>query len=347
MPKQNTSLLLTLSLIWILLSSCDQKYSFTLDSPKKIPNNKKVTVTVKEKNEQKIDSIQFKINSTLITSTTKTSSVLDASSLPFGKHALKAVVFYPNGTKVLTNTITNLPTTKPKIYTYEIINTYPHDPTAYTQGLEYYNGHLYESTGRKGKSSIRKVALKTGKVLQKVDLDRAYFGEGITIFKNKIYQLTWQAKKGFIYDLNSFEQIGTFDYQQSKQGWGFTHSDTELIKSDGTERIWFLNPENLQEKRYIEAYSTIGKSNELNEIEYINGKIYANIWRNESIAIINPDNGAIEGVVDLKSLSKQVRIKEKNDDVLNGIAYDKENDRIFVTGKHWNKLFEIRLIEKK
>jgi glutamine cyclotransferase len=240
--------------------------------------------------------------------------------------------------------------TAPELYTYKLINTYPHDPKAYTQGLEYYNGFLYESTGRKGTSSIRKVDIKTGKVLQQVDLDNQYFGEGITLFNNKIYQLTWQAGKGFIYDLNTFKREGEFKYTKSREGWGLTHNGKQLIKSDGTERIWYLDPTTLAEKSYIEAYTNKQKVEELNELEYVNGKIYANRWQLNSLIIIDPVSGKVDGVADLNSLKtriKQVQVIDDVDEVLNGIAYDKEHNRLFVTGKLWSKLYEIKLIKKE
>jgi glutamine cyclotransferase len=237
----------------------------------------------------------------------------------------------------------------PEIFTYKIINTYPHDKNAYTQGLEYYNGFLYEGTGRKGTSSIRKVDLTTGKVLQKEDLDATYFGEGITLFNNKIYQLTWQDGVGFIYDLETFKKEKEFKYTKSREGWGLTHNGEKIIKSDGTERIWFLNPETLLEESYIEAYTNQQKVEKLNELEYVNGKIYANIWQKNSILIVDPTSGKVLGVADLNGLKDEVlktQQLEDQDEVLNGIAYDKENDRLFVTGKNWGKLFEIELLKK-
>ena len=188
--------------------------------------------------------------------------------------------------------------------------------------------------------------LETGTVLQKFDLDKQYFGEGMTIYDDKIYLLTWQKKKGFIFDLETFKQLGEFNYNQSKEGWGLTHNGSKLIKTDGTERVWFLNPETLKEETFIETYTHKSKADDLNELEYINGKIYANMWQRNSIVIVDPTSGAIEGVADLNGL--QTKADQKgNDNVLNGIAYDAENDRLFVTGKRWSKVFEIKLKKKE
>ncbi|MCB0475409.1 MAG: glutaminyl-peptide cyclotransferase, partial [Flavobacteriaceae bacterium] len=234
----------------------------------------------------------------------------------------------------------------PEMYTYEVINEYPHDPEAFTQGLEFYNGYLYESTGQNGFSSLRKVDLTSGKVLQKADLDKQYFGEGMTIFGDKIYMLTWQSGKGFIFDRDSFKQVGEFKYNQSKEGWGLTHNAKQLIKSDGSDHIWFLDPGTLQEVSSIETFTNKRRAEKLNELEYINGKIYANIWQQNGIIIVNPENGAIEGIADLSGLQSRAGQSGENY-VLNGIAYDKEHDRLFVTGKEWNKVFEIKLKPKQ
>ena len=242
--------------------------------------------------------------------------------------------------------LSNIPFTS---YDFKIINTYPHDSNAYTQGLEFYNGFLYETTGQYGESSLRKVELKTGKVIKKIDLNKRYFGEGMTIFNDDLFFLTWKANKGFIYNLETLELKNEFSYNKSKEGWGLTHSQTELIKSDGTSKIWFLDPNTQQEKRYIEAYTDKQSLNRLNELEFINGKIYANYWQKPLIAIINPNNGVVEGIINLTRLVKEMEKSQKllkEDDVLNGIAFDKKNNRMFVTGKNWGKLFEIELIKK-
>ncbi len=331
-----------------LLLSCKSEYKFVLNAPRKIQVNQELTISVSEKNNKTIDSVQFSIGTTKIKSENGLAN-LNLSNYRLGKHIITAIIFYQNKTKKIVKPIYFMADATPEIYTYKIINTYPHDKNAYTQGLVYYKGFLYEGTGRRGKSSIRKVALKTGEVLQKYNLDDAYFGEGITIFNNKLYQLTWQAGKGFVYNLETFKKEKEFKYTKSLEGWGLTNDGKRLIKTDGTERIWFLNPETLVEEYYIEAYTNKQKVEKLNELEYINGKIYANIWQKNSILIVDPKTGKVEGVVNLNSLKAKIQQEQTlndPDEVLNGIAYDKENNRIFVTGKHWNKLYEIEILKK-
>ena len=337
-----------LAVIIFVISSCKSEYKFILNTPKSVQSNQELTISISEKENKLIDSVQFTIGGKKIKST-NLSATLNVADYKLGKHTITAIVFYESKTKKETKSIYIMADSAPEIYTYKIINTYPHDKDAYTQGLEYHNGFLYEGTGRKGQSSIRKVELKTGKIVQQKDLDETYFGEGITILNNKIYQLTWQSGIGLVYDLETFEEEQEFKYTKSREGWGLTNNGEQLIKTDGTERIWFLNKETLIEESYIEAYTNKQKVEKLNELEYINGKIYANRWQLNSILIINPTTGKIEGVANLNSLKDLItkeQTLEESDDVLNGIAYDKENNRLFVTGKHWSKLYEIELIKK-
>lgn len=237
----------------------------------------------------------------------------------------------------------------PEIYTYEVINTYPHDPMAYTQGLEFSNGVLYESTGKRGASTVRKINFETGEILQKIDLENTFFGEGITILNNKLYQLTWQSRMGFVYNPENLEQIKTFTYGESREGWGLCNDGEKLYKSDGTEKIWFLDPETLEEQGYIETVTNKSIFNKANELEYVNGKIYANVYQKESMMIIDATSGAIEGVVNFGGLKNKVNRGPEWDDtnsVLNGVAYHKEKETFFVTGKNWDKLFEVKIRKK-
>ena len=230
----------------------------------------------------------------------------------------------------------------PKVYDYEIINEFPRSMNSYTQGLEFYNDTLYESLGRYGQSKLVKVEFRTGKKLKEINLASEYFAEGITILNNKIFQLTWKEKVGFVYDIDNFNKINSFEYENSLEGWGICNNGIKLYKSDGTEKIWLLDPENLKEEDYIEIYTNKNKVVGLNELEWINGKIYANRYLFDGIAIINPENGAIEGVINLSTLKNKVT-QHENLDVINGIAYNKKRNSIFVTGKMWDKLFEIRI----
>lgn len=341
--------LLTLGLTTLLVTSCSEtNYKFKLDTTKKTTLGEKAAIKLEQLKGNQIDSVHLYVNNKRV-NTNETSVAINTSDFGVGKHAVTALAFYPNKSKKLNNSIEVLAKEAPAVYTYKIVNTYPHDKDAYTQGLEYKDGFLYETTGRRGQSTLRKVDIKTGEVLQKTDLDKKYFGEGMTIFNNKVYWLTWQARKGFVYDLENFKQTGSFNYNNSNEGWGLTHSNTELIKSDGTNKIWFLNPENQQEKRSIQVYTNKYPVDNLNEIELINNKIYANKWQQNSIVIINPETGIVEGVANLNGLRDIVakeQTLEAQDDVLNGIAYDADNNRLFVTGKHWGKLFEIDLIKQ-
>ncbi|MHC9087987.1 glutaminyl-peptide cyclotransferase [Tenacibaculum sp. IMCC1] len=341
--------LLTLGLTTLLVTSCSEtNYKFKLDTTKKTTLGKKAAIKFEQLKGEQIDSVQLYVNNKRV-NTNETSVTVNTADFGVGKHAVTALAFYPNKSKKLNNSIEVLAKEAPAVYSYKIVNIYPHDKGAYTQGLEYKNGYLYESTGRNGESTLRKVELETGKVLQKIDLDEKYFGEGMTIFNNKIYWLTWHARKGFIYDFETFKQLGSFNYTNSNQGWGLTHNGSELIKTDGSNKIWFLDANNQQEKRSVQVYTNKYPVDNLNEIELINGKIYANKWQQNSIVIINPETGVVEGVANLNGLRDIVakdQTLETQDDVLNGIAYDSENNRLFVTGKHWGKLFEIELIKQ-
>ncbi len=228
-------------------------------------------------------------------------------------------------------------------YTYNIINSFPHDPNAFTQGLLHLDGVLYEGTGRHGLSTLRKVDLDSGEILMSHALSDQYFGEGITIFEDKIYQLTWQSHTGFVYDQNTFEQLDTFTYPT--EGWGLTHDGQQLIMSDGSNTLFFLDPETLQVTHQISVVDTQGNPiTRLNELEYINGEVYANIWQTNEIVRINPQNGQVTGWINLSGLLDPGMLTQPVD-VLNGIAYDEENGRLFVTGKLWPTLFEIELEE--
>jgi glutaminyl-peptide cyclotransferase len=228
-------------------------------------------------------------------------------------------------------------------YTYEIVNSWPHDPKAFTQGLVFHDKYLYESTGHHGMSTLRKVELKSGKVKKKIDVPDEYFAEGMTIFQDRIYQLTWQSHKGFIYDLKDFERQGEFSYWS--EGWGLTHDDKHLIMSDGTNQLRVIDPSNFSLVRTISVFNLGRPLLNINELEYIKGEIYANLWHSEKIVRIDPATGNILGWIDLAGL-RPADVDDDTDNVLNGIAYDDKEDRLFVTGKRWTKLFEIRLKRK-
>ena len=235
---------------------------------------------------------------------------------------------------------------RPVIYNYEIINIFNRKRNNYTQGFEFYNDTLYESVGQYGKSKLIKVDFKNGKHLKELKLPAKYFAEGITILNNKIHLLTWKEKVGFVYNLDNFNQINTFEYNESKEGWGFCNDGNSLYKSDGTEKIWMLDKETYEEQNFIEIYTNKNKVVGLNELEWIEGKIFANRYLFNGLAIINPKNGAVEGVINLSDLKNKVT-QHENLDVINGVAYNPKRKTIFVTGKMWDKIFEIKILENE
>ncbi len=230
------------------------------------------------------------------------------------------------------------------VYGYEIVHTYPHDPLAFTQGLFYLNGFLYEGTGLNNQSSIRKVKLETGEVRQKRDLSGDYFGEGIVNWKDRLLELTWQTNVGFVYDLSTFAPRSEFRYPG--EGWGLTQDGKRIIMSDGTPQLRLWNPETLQETGRITVTADGEPVKDLNELEWVKGEIYANIWQTDRIARINPADGKVVGWIDCTGLLSQAGETSGSEDVLNGIAYDAKANRLFVTGKKWPKLFEIRLVKR-
>lgn len=233
---------------------------------------------------------------------------------------------------------------EPRQYTFRVINTYPHDHGAFTQGLVYEDGFLYEGTGLYGRSSLRKVVLETGEVTRIQPLESRYFGEGITIFGNHIIQLTWVARTGFVYDKERFERLRSFTY--SSEGWGITHDGRRLIVSDGTPTLYFRDPDTFEEVGRVEVRDNIGPVTRLNELEYVDGEIYANVWESDLIARIDPESGRVVGWIDLAGLMPG-RERLGADAALNGIAYDGYGKRLFVTGKRWPKLFEIEVVPGK
>lgn len=341
--------LLPLTFLFLLLANCGdsnkEKEIFSLEI-----NNKQRTYTpndvvkVNLSNEENIqpDSIAYFLNKERLSIS---GDEISLSGHKLGQRTIKAKIYKDGKEYGASQDITIVSSTRPKLYTYKILETYPHDIKAYTQGLEFHNDTLYESTGQYKKSSLRKTDYKSGEVLQQVNLSDGYFGEGLTILNDKIYQLTWREKTGFIYDLATMEQTGTFVYGESLEGWGLCQDGKNIYKSDGTDRIWTLNPNTLAEKDYIEIFTNTSKINSVNELEWVEGKIYANVYLKGSIAIIDPKNGAVEGVIDLTDLKDKVT-QHPELDVLNGIAYNGEPNILYITGKNWDKLFKIEIIEK-
>jgi glutamine cyclotransferase len=232
---------------------------------------------------------------------------------------------------------------RPSEYTYEIVHTFPHDPAAFTQGLAYHGGFLYEGTGLNGRSSLRKIRFETGEVLQRVDLAAEFFGEGITIVKEQVIQLTWRSETGFVYDLSSFRRLRRFSYPG--EGWGLATNGPDVFMSDGTSEILIWDSSTLKEKRRIQVRDGAKPVDQLNELEFVEGEIFANVWQTNRIARISPRTGEVLGWIDLTGLLSPI-FRLESGAVLNGIAYDPARKRLFVTGKLWPKVFEIRLVLK-
>ncbi len=339
-------------LIFILLAICLMacetvtKNDFSLKALNSAELTKKSTLNLKLINlkQVEIDSVVLQLGTSTKTMQPNEVFQLQLDNARLGVNSISADVFSANESYKISTTINVYHTKKPDVYTYNIVNAYPHDIKAYTQGLEFFQDTLYESTGLRGQSSLRKVDYKTGKVLKQVKLDQFYFGEGLTIVDNRIIQLTYQSNEGLIYNLD-FEQLGKFKYNASKEGWGLTHDEQWIYKSDGSTKIWRLDPETLAEVDYLQAVTHNTILNRLNELEYIDGKIYANTYLKDGIVVINPQTGAVEKLIDLRGLKAKVTPHDQLD-VLNGIAYNKTTRQLFVTGKNWDKLFEIELVKK-
>ncbi|MCX6333980.1 MAG: glutaminyl-peptide cyclotransferase [Bacteroidia bacterium] len=260
-----------------------------------------------------------------------------------GRKSVKATAFRDGSVRtVVARFIIVYSDTPPKRFGYKVAHTYPHDRSAFTQGLFYYNGVLYEGTGQQTGSTLREVELTTGKVIRQLNLSSDLFGEGITLYKDRIYQVTWQSKVGFVYERQTFKQLNKIYYQS--EGWGLTTIKDRIVMSDGTNVLYFYEPESFTVVSRIEVYDNKEKVDSLNELEYINGEIWANIWMSDLIARIDPASGKVIGYIDLKGILNDPDT-DTGVNVLNGIAFDSEGGRIFITGKNWPKLFEIRLTE--
>ncbi len=270
-------------------------------------------------------------------------SISDSLMVRTGRKALKAVSYRKGKQQnTVTRFITILSDIVPAMYGYRVVHTYPHDRDAFTQGLVYNDGYLYEGTGQESGSSLRKVDLLTGKVLMQHNLDASLFGEGIAIINDRIYEVTWQNKVGFVYRKSDFELLNKIYY--GTEGWGLTTIGNRLVMSDGSNVLYFYEPEMFTVVSRIEVYDNRQKVDSLNELEYINGEIWANIWMSDLIARIDPVSGKVISYVNMKGLLPEAD-RRPDTDVLNGIAYDSKGKRIFVTGKRWPKLFEIKVTE--
>ena len=349
MKKYN---LLSIILLGITLTNCgDTKKSenslFTFNNSEfkqKYITTDALNLSVLNPNTKAIDSVIYYINDKKIGSSKGANQLsFPLKEQKLGYQNLKALVYYEGENAEATARVELVSNVQPKLLKYKIVNTHAHDTLSFTEGLEFYKDTLYESTGQKGSSYFRKYDYKTGKIFKQVDLEDKYFGEGITFLNNKLYQLTWKEKTGFIYNATTLKLEKTFAFTKDIEGWGMTNDGKNIYQSDGTEKIWTSNPENQQMIDYINVYSGDTKIKAINELEWIDGKIYANVWQKDAIAVVNPTSGAVEGIIDLSGLRKFV--KNTAAEVLNGIAYNPKTKTIFVTGKNWDKMFEITVSE--
>jgi glutamine cyclotransferase len=351
MKKHN---LLTFILLGITLIGCKETKKgensiFSFDDsnfPAHFLANQSVSLGILNPNSKEIDSIVYFVNDK------KAGAVKGLNKLSFelkdqklGYQKLKALVYFDGENAEATSRIELVSSVQPKLLKYKVINTFPHDTKAFTEGLEFHRDTLYESTGQKGDSYFRKYDYKTGKVYKEIKLDNKYFGEGITIINNKLYQLSWQEKTGFIYDINTLKLEKTFAYDKDIEGWGMTNDGKYIYQGDGTEKIWKMDPATQKMIDYINVYSGDSKIKAINELELINGKFYVNVFQKDAIAVVNPTNGAVEGILNMSGLRKHLSSAITIDDVLNGIAYNPKTKTIFVTGKNWDKMFEISVSE--
>ncbi len=277
----------------------------------------------------------------------KIENITKLSESKFGSNIIEVKFIHNDKERNISKSIDIYSSSSPKLFNYKILNIYDHDISSYTQGLEFHNDILYESTGLNGFSSLKKIDLFNGnKILNTKFLDNEFFGEGLTIIDKRIIQLTWKNKVGFVYDLNSMKMIKSFNYNKSIEGWGLANDGEYIYKSDGTEKIWILDPETLQEISYLEIVTNNKKVKNINELEIVDDIIYANTYQfnKDVVLLINKNSGEVQGIINFQNLREKV--KDHPDlDVLNGIAYYKKNNSFFMTGKKWNKIFEVEIIK--
>jgi glutamine cyclotransferase len=328
-----------LSAIMIKMTSPDENAEF------RIKDQVKVAV-MPDTETSELDSVRIIFDGKpvmVITSAPWEGNINSSFTSLTGRKSVKAVAYSKDKTQSVTRFVIIYSDIAPKTYGCKVIHTYPHDSEAFTQGLFYDSGFLYEGTGQETGSSLREVELQTGKVLRQHNLESSLFGEGITLYKDRIYQVTWTSKVGFVYNKSDFRQINRIYYQT--EGWGLTTINDRIVMSDGSNILYFCEPEMFNPVSRLEVYDNRKKVDQLNELEYIDGEIWANLWQTDLIARIDPETGRVNSYVDLSSLFPASKRNETNADVLNGIAYDPSGKRIFVTGKKWPSLYEIKVTE--
>jgi glutamine cyclotransferase len=342
----------TICLAFLFAACKDERTVINFSSPNQgdnfyLGNDIKLKLDISEN--AKVNSVAYFVDGKPIGAVgSSDSALLKTAYLPLGYRLITAIVTLGDVKDTINTNIVLTTKRVPEKLNYTVVNTFPHDTTAYTEGLGYVDGKLLESTGEKGASQLKYVDLTSGKTLQKTQLESQYFGEGSLKIENKIIMLTWQENIGFVFDAKTLKQIGTFPYEQSREGWGLTFDGKNILRSDGTNKIWFMNASTYKEESFIEVYDQNGALDRLNELEYINGKIYANVYLTNKIVVINPQNGEVEAEIDLTELVPKNFFKTLNEvdnNVLNGIAWDAEGKRLLVTGKKWPKLYQIKIAQ--
>jgi glutamine cyclotransferase len=343
---------LSIILLGITLASCSdtkkgENSIFTIDNSNfkaQYQPQESLQIGILNPNDKAVDSIIYYVNDKKIASKKGLDKLtFELKDQKLGYQNLKALVYFGGENSEATARIELVSNVQPKLLKYKIVNTFSHDTTSFTEGLEFYKDTLYESTGLKGKSYVRKYDYRTGKIYKQINLDAKYFGEGITFINDKMYQLTWEEKTGFIYNAKTLKLEKTFAYDKDIEGWGMTNDGKYIYQTDKTEKIWKMDPNTQKMVDYINVYSGDSKIKAINELEWINGKIYTNVWQKDAIAVVNPNNGAVEGILDMSGLRKLINVTP--DDYLNGIAYNPKTKTIFVTGKNWDKMFEVTVSE--
>ena len=325
-----------------------RRAQITIESPR---NNERhplgafVALTAKARDgAETIDSLRWFVNGKWLATNKGEDITWNTAGLTTGTHRIEAVAHYSSGQRdIVPSNVLLVAPQAPIQYSYRVARVYPHDTKAYTQGLLFHDGYLYESTGIKGESTLRKVNLQTGEPLMKIDLPAEMFGEGLALVDDKLVQLTWQNQVAFVYQKSDFKLLNRVNYVM-REGWGLTFDGEHLLLTDGTATLYFLDKDYLAEVRRIEVCDHNGPVTQLNELEYINDELWANVYHSEDILRIDPKTGVVTGRINMSGLLNAV--EKQNADVLNGIAYDEKTGKIYVTGKNWPKLFEIQVIER-
>jgi glutamine cyclotransferase len=351
--KKKLRLILPVAIIVMLIYSCGTKQQNNLSiSPEAGTNYKAgdlVVIKIHYPADMKADSVVYMLDSVKIASKNDSSEIrLETDTLKLGARIITAKVYLDGKSNEKSTNIILYAAKPPLEYTYKVEKVYPHDTSSYTEGLEYHDGYLYESTGNPGHSTLRKVELETGKAVNVVKVADKYFGEGMTMIGDKIIQLTYREKTGFVYDKNTFKLLKSFSYNVGQEGWGLCNDGNKLYNDDSTDRIWFLDKNDYHVTGYIDVYDNKTKIDSVNELEYIDHKLYSNIYTRDTILVIDPKTGAVLQRVNMKSLwplaDRPANYDNKNN-VLNGIAWDEKGKRLFVTGKKWPHLYQVKFMK--